>query len=68
MDRLYECRIECERIQWLRAGCSKRAKQIFQKSFGMADREWSIPNTNQTKYRIGSVTKQFAAACNIAVA
>ena len=40
----------------------QKGKTVFQKSFGMADREWSIPNTNQTKYRIGSVTKQFAAA------
>jgi CubicO group peptidase (beta-lactamase class C family) len=40
----------------------QKGKTIYQKSFGMADREWSIPNTNQTKYRIGSVTKQFTAA------
>jgi CubicO group peptidase (beta-lactamase class C family) len=40
----------------------QKDKTVFQKSFGLADREWSIPNTNQTKYRIGSVTKQFAAA------
>jgi CubicO group peptidase (beta-lactamase class C family) len=40
----------------------QKGKTVFQKSYGMADREWSIPNTNQTKYRIGSVTKQFAAA------
>jgi D-alanyl-D-alanine carboxypeptidase len=31
----------------------------FRKSFGMADREWGIPNTPDTKSRIGSVTKQF---------
>jgi CubicO group peptidase (beta-lactamase class C family) len=41
----------------------QKGKTIYQKSFGMADREWSIPNTNQTKFRIGSVTKQFTAAC-----
>jgi len=41
----------------------QKGNTIFQKSFGMADREWSIPNNNQTKYRIGSVTKQFTAAC-----
>ena len=40
----------------------QKGKTIYQKSFGMADREWSVPNTNQTKYRIGSVTKQFTAA------
>ena len=40
----------------------QKGKTIFQKSYGMADREWSVPNNNQSKYRIGSVTKQFAAA------
>jgi CubicO group peptidase (beta-lactamase class C family) len=29
----------------------------------MADREWNVPNTINTKFRIGSVTKQFTAAC-----
>lgn len=35
---------------------------LFRKSFGLADREWDIPNTPETKFRIGSVTKQFTAA------
>lgn len=34
---------------------------LFRKAFGLADREWDIPNTPQTKFRIGSVTKQFTA-------
>lgn len=40
----------------------QKGKTVFQKSYGMADREWTVPNTNQTKFRIGSVTKQFTAA------
>ena len=36
---------------------------IYEKAFGMADREWSIPNTIQSKFEIGSVTKQFTSAC-----
>jgi CubicO group peptidase (beta-lactamase class C family) len=35
---------------------------IFRQGFGMANREWDIPNGPDTKYRIGSVTKQFTAA------
>jgi D-alanyl-D-alanine carboxypeptidase len=34
----------------------------FRKSFGLANREWEIPITPDTKFRIGSVTKQFTAA------
>ena len=35
---------------------------IFRKAYGFANREWSIPNTLETKFRIASVTKQFTAA------
>src|SRR4051795_2468052 len=37
-------------------------KIIYEKAFGLANREWNIPNTLQTKFRIGSITKQFTAA------
>lgn len=40
-----------------------KGKAIYKKAFGMADREWNVPNTENTKFRIGSVTKQFTAAC-----
>ena len=35
---------------------------LFQASFGHADLTWAVPNTPDTKFRIGSVTKQFTAA------
>ncbi len=41
----------------------QKGNVIYKKAFGMADREWNISNTANTKYRIGSVTKQFTAAC-----
>lgn len=34
---------------------------IFKKGFGYANMEWRVPNTPDTKFRIGSVTKQFTA-------
>ena len=36
-------------------------KVLLKKAYGMADREWNIPNTIDTKFRIGSLTKQFTA-------
>lgn len=39
-----------------------RGKVIYEKGFGNANMEWSIPNQPDTKFRIGSVTKQFTAA------
>ena len=46
----------------------QKGKAIYKKSIGMADREWNVPNTAETKFRIGSVTKQFAAACILLLA
>jgi CubicO group peptidase (beta-lactamase class C family) len=40
---------------------SENAAVIFSKGFGFADFEWKIPNTPDTKFRIGSITKQFTA-------
>ncbi len=40
---------------------AENGKVIYQKGFGMADMEWDIPNRTDTKFRIGSVTKQFTA-------
>lgn len=34
---------------------------IFEKGYGMANREWNIPNTPDVKFRLGSITKQFTS-------
>lgn len=36
---------------------------LLSQGYGFADLEWTITNSPQTKFRIGSVTKQFTAAC-----
>ena len=41
---------------------AKEGKVVFEKAYGMANYEWSISNTIDTKFRLGSVTKQFGAA------
>jgi len=35
---------------------------IFKKGYSFANREWDIKNTPDTKFRLGSITKQFTAA------
>ena len=40
---------------------SENGTVIFKKGFGFADFEWKIPNTPDTKFRLGSITKQFTA-------
>ena len=40
-----------------------RGKEVlFSKGYGSANLEWNIPNSPVTKFRLGSVTKQFTAA------
>jgi CubicO group peptidase (beta-lactamase class C family) len=41
---------------------AKGDKILFDKGYGFANLEWRIPNTPDTKFRLGSVTKQFTAA------
>jgi CubicO group peptidase (beta-lactamase class C family) len=41
---------------------ARDGKVIFNRGYGMANLEWDIPNTPQTKFRLGSITKQFTAA------
>src|ERR1041384_3915949 len=36
-------------------------KVIYRKGVGLANMEWDIPNTPDTKFRLGSITKQFTA-------
>jgi CubicO group peptidase (beta-lactamase class C family) len=43
-------------------------KIIYKKAFGYADKEWEIPNTLETKFEIGSLTKQFTAAAVLQLA
>lgn len=41
---------------------AKGGRIVFQKSYGMANYEWNIPNSDKTRFHIASVTKTFTAA------
>lgn len=40
---------------------AENGKIIYKGAFGSANMEWNIPNTPDTKFRLGSITKQFTA-------
>ncbi|MVM32753.1 serine hydrolase [Spirosoma sp. HMF4905] len=40
---------------------AENGKVIYKAAFGLANREWDIPNTTDTKFMIGSVSKPFTA-------
>ncbi len=39
-----------------------RGEVVYQRAFGQANREWSVPNTLDTRFNIASLSKQFTAA------
>lgn len=41
---------------------SRRDRILFERAYGSADLEWSVPNTTNGRFRIGSLSKQFTAA------
>ena len=41
---------------------ASKGKAIFKNGYGMADLEWSVPNSPTTRFNIASMTKQFTAA------
>src|SRR5688572_25248558 len=47
---------------------AKNDRVLFAESVGWANLEWKITHTPETKFRIGSVTKQFTAACILLLA
>ena len=47
---------------------AQKGNIIYKKAFGYAEREWKIPNTVETKFEIGSLTKQFTATAILQLA
>ncbi len=41
---------------------ARGSEVIFNKGYGFANLEWDIPDSPATKFRLGSITKQFTAA------
>jgi CubicO group peptidase (beta-lactamase class C family) len=41
---------------------ARSGRTVLSKGYGMANLEWHVPNSPRTRFRIGSLTKQFTAA------
>jgi len=41
---------------------AQAGRPVFREGFGLANHEYDLPNTPKTKFRVGSVSKQFTAA------
>ncbi len=42
---------------------ARGGEPVFSRGYGHANLEWNVPNSPETVFRLGSVTKQFTAAC-----
>ncbi|HZO57051.1 MAG TPA: serine hydrolase domain-containing protein, partial [Bryobacteraceae bacterium] len=65
----YAAKAEAYVASWVRDGkfqgtvlVMKDGEPLLRKGYGQANREWGIPNSPDTKFRLGSITKQFTAA------
>src|SRR5215470_10104819 len=47
---------------------AKNGQALFSRAYGLADREQGIPNTLQTRFRIGSMNKMFTAVATLQLA
>jgi D-alanyl-D-alanine carboxypeptidase len=45
-----------------------KGKPVFAQAYGLADREHKIPNTLETRFRIGSMNKMFTAVAILQLA
>lgn len=47
---------------------AKDGQPVFRKAYGRANEEWEIASTPETKFRLGSITKQFTAVAILRLA
>jgi CubicO group peptidase (beta-lactamase class C family) len=60
IDRLMQAYVDARGFQGA-VLVADRGEVIFEKGYGLANVELNVPNTPDTKFRVGSLTKQFTA-------
>lgn len=60
MDQVVRASVEAEEFSGS-VLVARDGEILLDRGYGFANREWSIPNDGDTKFRLGSVTKQFTA-------
>lgn len=62
-DGLIKAEMSQHQIAGLSLMVVRDGRQIKAKGYGIANLEWNVPATPDTVFEIGSITKQFTAAC-----
>ncbi len=60
MDRLVRASAEADEFSGA-VLVARDGQVLLDKGYGLANREWQVPNDGNTKFRLGSITKQFTA-------
>lgn len=60
MDQVVQASVEAQAFSGS-VLVARDGEVLLDRGYGLANREWSIPNDGDTKFRLGSVTKQFTA-------
>jgi len=68
IEQLADEELKKRALAGLSIGVARRGEVVFAKGFGLADLENDVPATQQSVYRIGSITKQFTAAAILQLA
>ena len=68
VDDLIKSEMAGHRIPGLALAVAQDGKQTKTAAYGFANLEWDVPATPETVFEIGSVTKQFTAACILLLA
>ena len=63
VDVLLKSEMQKHQIAGLSLMVVKNGRQIKAQGYGVANLEWNVPVTKETVFEIGSITKQFTAAC-----
>lgn len=68
VDDFLKAEMEKQQIPGLALMVIKDGKPIKTEGYGVANLEWNVPVTTDTVFEIGSMTKQFTAACILLLA
>lgn len=63
VDALVQKEMQQHQVAGLALMVVKDGQQVKTEGYGKANLEWNVPVTHETAFEIGSITKQFTAAC-----
>lgn len=67
MDQVVQAHVKAEQFSGA-VLVARGGRVLLERGYGDAEREWQVPNTPATRFRLASITKQFTAAAILLLA